>query len=83
MDDKLKKVDIIASIDNLSGNSVNEKYENLYKAIGKYFIANADRMSKDMCFNNRCLNISIDIVPGELITIDRKTSEFLMEVDYE
>ena len=73
----------IVSANDLKGDTVNEKFKDLYEKIGKYFIANADRMSKDMCFNNRCLNISIDVVPGQLITIDRKTSEFLMEVDYE
>ena len=70
--------DFVATLNDLEGDTLQEQFKNLYKSIGKYFIANADRMSKDMCVGNRGLTISIDVFPNEIITIDRKISELLM-----
>lgn len=70
--------DFVATLNDLKGDTLQEQFKNLYESIGKYFIANADRMSKDMCVGNRGLSISIDIFPNEIISIDRKISELLM-----
>lgn len=70
----------IVSTNDLKGDTITEMYEDLYEKIGNYFLENAKRMSSDMCYNNRSLTITIDIEPNCIITIDRKTSEYLMEV---
>lgn len=79
MSNKLDVSEIVSTND-LKGDTINEMYDDLYKKIGRYFLENAKRMSSDMCYNNKSLTVTIDVVPGCIITIDRKTSEYLMEV---
>jgi hypothetical protein len=79
MSNTFKASDVITWID-CKGKTDCERMESLYKKIGAYFTANAERMASDAIPTMAEINLNIAIRWDEVITINKEVKEYLMEV---
>lgn len=59
------------------GETPKEHFIDIYKAIGKYFIDQAEILAGDVDERISSVYLSIDLSPHELVTIDKQTKHIV------
>lgn len=75
------KLDVkkIVSWHECEGETLNNKMESMYKKIGAYFTANAERLASDYAPNTSCVELKIVISHDSIVTLDKKIEEYILE----